>query len=1368
MRCIFASFVPSQSILALFVLGALRLVLACPSGYYLSPQGASCIQCEACLAPFSPILPCGPGSSPGLCGSGLRVALAINGTGGVSLNATLTLANVSALVSRSWDASALLVEPNPCLASQYRSDLDTMCHACRVCQPPLPVEVGPCSIRSDRVCAPPLVVQFQAQATRDAALDPRSAGLAALLASSSRNNFSAGLTQSVYDRVSVAKMPCPTGRFRSDTDGLCHPCKTCPPLVDEAVPCATDTDRACGTSLVVGFRAEGVALLTQHDVEFPAVAHFDQSAREDVDVVVVQTPCVPGQFRALDDQLCHACTLCRPGESELRGCGLDHDRWCAGSVRISLDVLGAAGVDTASLDLTSLQARLEQALALSQPFPIALPLPYAQREHHTLTVAPLPCPPGAYIDTGALVCRACSVCASSQYELAPCALDGDTRCANCTVCGPFDTTLRECGPRFDRVCTGALELRVYAANASRLDQSLLNHTLLGPLLKALPAGASVDADYLRHWSALFSSLTGDAIGYDIEATAINCSDGEYLDLRANRCAPCSVCPSTAYSVQQCTNQSDAVCAECNVCGPGQYEACPCGGQPAPESRCLDANRICYAYASFNATVQATLLSQYDAGVLIGEYLPTALAFVRSRTLAPYAEIRVDESAPFSSPVVAYKDGSLGVTLDTTRTQRLFSIPGYPVALGGLVAHTVTLTLGGLFAQRPNDALDFTGLLERALYHADSALVPGAPDSLVVRAFNDSADAGNTSLRRLFQLADSDQAGNTNPRRAREATDQTGNTSLRRPRRLFQLADQAVFCPADTYPGVYPFFGQYCTPCEDDPVVTADASTPPALRWALADQPCPPSYARKCYGGTAPPMCIARMPAALILTSSSWPVVPLGCPTGQEYAAEPTTGYLICVGTPCGPGQYGPDGYCKPCAQGYYKATTGPGACTPCPAGTYGFLPGQGDAAGCEPCPLNTWSQPGQQLCACNAGYAGDVPFGYMPAQSAPCAPCGAGTYKLVWGTAPCSPCYPGGRSAGLINRQCAVCLPGTYASAFGQSACAACAPGAFQNLLAATGCRLCERGYASLLYPPFTYCVGCLAGAYAPEQGLSACLACPRGSYSFARASACGACPNGTEVASQACPPCLPGAACPPCATGASCVPCLPGSAGLGGVCDPCPPETYAPSPAGTACQGCAAGTYSTSIARTACDPCPPGHTGLLCLACSPGLYATGLAQTTCFRCARGLYSSAPGATSAQQCQPCQQGAYWAEQGCLACPANTLAPLAALSQRDCLAAPGYFGPPGQAAQTCPVDHYCPRAAMTPVRCPDGAVAAQGSEVCLVPPVPSTLRQYDWLVLSSWFVASFLGVAFVVRSRRFWRSPRRPRLSGVGWRERVAR
>lgn len=1143
-----------------------------------------------------------------------------------------------------------------------------------------------------------LVAQLEATGSVQLVFDPRSGNLSALLAGNGSS-----LTHWAFDRVSVAKQACPPGQFRSDTNALCRVCSLCPPLVDEAVPCATETDRVCGSSLVVGFKVEGVSFLSQPLAQLPGLPYFDQVIREDIGIETRLIPCKPGQFRDLESQLCRACTTCRPGEPELRACAPQHDRWCAGAIQVNLEVLGSAGVDMKNLDLTALQARLSEALALSDPFPVQLPLPYTRHEHHTMTVTPMPCPPGAYIDTGALVCRACSVCGSSQYRVSPCDIAEDTRCANCTVCGLFDAVLHECSETSDRVCVGALSVEVHATNATRLDQSLLSHALLGPLLKSLPPGASVDAGYLQHWNTLFSPITGSYVGYDLEAAPLNCSDEEYMDLEANACMACSVCASTAYRVSACTNQSDAVCAECNVCAPGQYEACPCGVEPGPGSTCPDANRICYAYAGVNVTVQVRLLSRYDASTLMDAYLPMALAFVRGQTLASYVELRVTESSPFQSPVVLNPDGSLSVTVEAG-LYRLYELQGYQLTGGGPYVHTLNLTLAGLFAQQPNDALDFTVLLERALYHSDSAFVQGAPDSMSYPLLNQSLNlsSGSGNARRLRQLD--------------------------------------IFCSADTYPAVYPNLGQFCTPCQDDPVLSSTPDTPQALRWAIADQPCPVNYARKCYGGTAPPMCIARIPAALILTSSSWPVVPLGCPSGQKYEADPGTGYLICVGIPCGPGQYGPAGYCKPCARGYYKSTTGFEACTACPVGTFSFLPGQTDPVGCRECPLNTWSKQGSSVCACNAGYDGEVPMGFLDPQESPCNPCAAGTYKLVWGTDACRPCYPGGKSSAQVNKQCTVCLPGTYTSAYGQSVCDACAAGEYQNRVGATACRPCDVGYASLPFPPLTYCVGCLVGQYAPAQGLSACWACPRGSYSFGSAATCTLCPNGTEVLTD---------------DGQTCKACAQGTAGVAGVCDPCPPETYSSNLAATACMGCEAGTYTTGFASVTCDACPPGYTGLRCLACAQGFYATGSALTTCYQCARGLYTSAAGATSGETCQPCPEGFYWKQgEGCLACPANTVAPFASMSIRECLAAPGYFGPPGQPAAPCPPDHYCPRAAMSPVRCPADMVAPQASESCLEPKTEPTIRQYDWVVLGSWFGATFLGVAFVVRNRRFWRSQRR--------------
>ena len=1299
---------------------------ACPSGYYLTGSQGSCAPCAPCPAPFTQISQCGPGVSAGTCGSGIRVSIYINDS--FAVNLSLALGNFSGVAVQAGDASGLTVGPQACQPGQFRSHLDSQCHACRLCAVPTPVETSPCSLGADRACAPAIVAQFQALGS---SLLVNASAIPALLAALSRPALNASLTQWTYDQVSVVQRSCPAGQYRSGLDSLCHACKTCPPLVDESVPCTSGSDRECGSSIVLGFHIDGVSFPMHFNLSLPVP--FEAVFMDDAGLVVAQIPCAPGQFRAPGDQRCHPCSSCGPGETELRACSSEGDAVCSGAIRVSLDVLGSAGVNPASLDLSALKARLGEALGYTPSF--ALPLPLLQTSMDVLTVVPLPCPPGGYIDTATLLCRPCTACGREQYARTPCAPDADTRCANCTACGPFDTVLNECSQGSNRVCAGTLGLVLSVANASHLDQSWLQHELLGPLLQSLPPGAAVDAGYLHHWTELLSPISGVYVGYDIETRALNCSGNEYLDLAALECKTCSVCDETAYETQACTNQSDTVCTLCNVCGPGQYEACPCGVLPAPGSQCFDANRVCYSYASSNVTIQAQLLSRYDASTLLAEYLPVAVAFIQGQTLAPYVAVHVVDSQVLSGAIVV-TGGSGYVSVRDNQTSghdsladyvSLFAIPGYPASSGGVMVHTVNFTLGGLFALIPNDALDYSGLLERAMYSADSALVPSAPDSLFLLP-----DANQSSPARRLRQADPADANQSSPaRRLRQA-----DPVQPRGRRLHQATP--LFCPIDTYPVNYQGLGWYCISCANDPVLNAQPRTPLSLRAVLAVHPCPPNYARKCYGGSAPPMCIARTPAALILASNSWPAIPLDCPAGQALESDPDTGFLLCVGIPCGPGQYGPGGYCQPCPQGYFKPTNGTDPCTACAAGTYSYLQGQPAAVDCLPCPESAWSQSAAKACACNAGYAGNFPVGLVSPGTTPCAPCGPGTYKLAWGAAPCSQCYPGGASAGQINKQCAVCLPGTYAGAFGQTACTTCEPGRFQNRVGTSACQLCARGFASLPVPPLTFCLGCLSGTYAPDEGLSACLDCPSGGYSFAQSTACRICPNGTQVDQQ------------------TCVPCTRGAYGVGGTCADCPQETYAPALGSTACTDCASGTYATGAGSAGCDPCPPGHTGRACQACSQGLYATGYASTTCYQCARGLYTVSPGATAASECRPCQAGTFWSEQGCLACPDNTVAPVSALSVRECLARPGFYGMPGQAAAVCPAGFYCPQASMNPVRCAPGSDSAQGSDICLIPPKISSLRDYDWYILGGWLVAAFLGVTFVVRSRRFWRSGRATR------------
>ena len=1219
MRCLFHTL--------LLALSCVLSVCWCPPGFYLAGDGASCLPCPPCPAPYAQLAPCGPGPDLGQCGSGLRVELRIGGVDGSALNLTVALSNYSAQVWPAIDAHGLDVELQPCpTTAEYRSLIDLLCHPCQICAPPTPVEASPCVTAHDRVCIPPIAVMFQANGT-DLLLD-RSA-LLALLATLARNGFNASLSVATYDQVYVQRIPCPPDHFRSQTTGVCTACTPCPPLFLESVPCTPDADRACGTSLVSGFLLHGVPFTGQigggWDLSLFKVGP-DGNA-----LILSQAPCPPAQFRSPLDGLCRACTVCLPDEPLLRNCSASGDRICASALQIDLSALRAGGVNVSRIDLAALRAVLAAALAASQPIAFPAQLPLYPRDAVSLALKALPCQASAYLDLAGLACRACSACAPGQFQAAPCAPDADAVCRNCTVCGPVEAVARECAPTSDRVCGGNMGIQVFIANGSALNRSLLLDELLGRLLAGLPEGSRVDPGYLQHWEAVFSVIVGAYVGYDVQVERLRCSPSQYIDAASQQCRTCTDCAATAYQTAPCTNVSDTVCAACSTCTAGQYEACPCGA--GGNSTCAGGNRVCYAYLPVDVSINATLLAQYAAADLSAAYLPAVAAHIRAQTLAAAVAVRVIASIPFQGTDVSNADGTVTVFYGTPAVQRtLYPIAGLqPTAV---LRHTLQITLGVLYAQQPNPERDFSVLIERGLQSAESFLVPAA----VLQ--------GGGGGRRLLASNDTGAAG----------------------------------CQPDSYAVSYPALGLVCVPCQDDPVLSADEGTPPALRWQLATAPCPLDYARSCPGGDSPPGCVARFAGVLLVSSSGSEPTPLACPSGQASSTDPATRVPLCVGIPCPPGSTGVPGYCDPCAPGVFKTSTGSAPCAPCPANTFAPTQGSSSLADCLPCQNHSTSPPGASSCTCDAGHTG-----YS------CTPCASGTYKFLPGSGACAPCEQGGRAPSQGSLHCVACDTGTYAGTTGLSACADCAPGGFQNLTGASLCALCAPGYASRPLPPRTDCIGCPPGGYASAAGADTCQPCPAGTYSLGRAPACARCPNGTGVSGQ------------------TCASCQRGEYGLGGVCSPCPRGSYAPA-----------------FGTTACTPCAPGG-----------------------------FTDLPGALAQAQCVPCVEGTYWTPAGCLACPPNTVSPRGSLAARDCLAAPGFYGLPGQRALACPAGSYCPQASMAPSRCPDGSVSQQGAPGCVAVKDRSMVHQFDGLIAASWFVVTFLGIACLVRTKRFWRRARHP-------------
>ena len=181
--------------------------------------------------------------------------------------------------------------------------------------------------------------------------------------------------------------------------------------------------------------------------------------------------------------------------------------------------------------------------------------------------------------------------------------------------------------------------------------------------------------------------------------------------------------------------------------------------------------------------------------------------------------------------------------------------------------------------------------------------------------------------------------------------------------------------------------------------------------------------------------------------------------------------------------------------------TGPDqeACSPCPAGQYKDSIG---TAQCSPCPPNSDSTSGSELCVCNAGHTGP--------DGGPCLPCAEGTYKSTSGSDTCTFCpgdawsplsswfitncsCPMGYS-GLVP--CTACSRGTYKNSTGSAPCLKC-PDGVTSPVASTSfsqCQIeCPKGESGPLGGP---CVACAAGKHKNVSGTAPCINCTTGTYS--------------------------------------------------------------------------------------------------------------------------------------------------------------------------------------------------------------------------------------------------------------------------------
>jgi len=156
---------------------------------------------------------------------------------------------------------------------------------------------------------------------------------------------------------------------------------------------------------------------------------------------------------------------------------------------------------------------------------------------------------------------------------------------------------------------------------------------------------------------------------------------------------------------------------------------------------------------------------------------------------------------------------------------------------------------------------------------------------------------------------------------------------------------------------------------------------------------------------------------------------------------------------------------------------------------------------------------------------------------------------------------------------------------------------------------------------------------------------------------------------------------------------------------------------------------------------CPQGtyvDPGGRCSWCREGTFQDEVGARKCKECRPGTVSREIAAVSPMVCKNCPAGTYAASLStCLQCPMNTNSPPGAVTIRECLPHPGYYGQPGGVAIACAANFYCVEGTSVPTPCPPGMTAAPAASACA--PGVENVVLFDWVFALVW-VALFLSGA----------------------------
>ncbi|CUE73353.1 membrane-associated protein, putative [Bodo saltans] len=394
-----------------------------------------------------------------------------------------------------------------------------------------------------------------------------------------------------------------------------------------------------------------------------------------------------------------------------------------------------------------------------------------------------------------------------------------------------------------------------------------------------------------------------------------------------------------------------------------------------------------------------------------------------------------------------------------------------------------------------------------------------------------------------------------------------------------------------------------------------------------------------------------------------------------------------------------------CPRGYYcPVGTKYNVSKPCPPGSYNPTNGSSNITACLSCTpgryCTGWGNY-QVTGLCAAGYY--CPTGCTDAQCSnkPChGNCAQPTPYDVIPYASGGIC-PSGHYCPIGSSSITMCVAGTYAPDSGMSACIACPIGTWCGVRTSLP-NPCPTGHYCPVNTTVSYQFECPSGTYNPVvngTSISSCLLCPNGTYCLNRAM------NTSTANCSAGFYCTSGAAFPNGTSGSQ--------GGIGGVC---PLGFYCPSGTQYSTQyACHPGTYQPSFQTTNVSACLACTGGFYCpnynqsaatLKCDAGYYCpTGCSDSTCSNfgcsgnCAVGSWNGGicpagyicPGTLTRGQISPS------------ACPAGTYSP--ATGRVSCLnCPPGYYcAPTTIVPKPCPLGRYCPtNTNQNMPRCPAGS------------------------------------------------------------------